>query len=194
MPFSLSLHPIMQADRNAVQAFLQAQWGTSHLFTHGRILKVEQLPGFFICNGENELRGLITLEYQKHTCEIVTLNSCQEGIGIGSSLLAAAIDDAERRNCTRVFLCITNDNIRAFQFYQKRGFRLVAIHRGELDRVRESNTSIPKVGQRGIPLHDEIEFERILQIRRIDCVFTGDLRNDARLPKHGYKVGDVIGH
>jgi hypothetical protein len=47
------------------------------------------------------------------------------------------------------------------RFYQRRGFCLVRVHRGAVDRSRASlKPEIPLVGAYGIPLRDEIELER----------------------------------
>jgi len=49
----------------------------------------------------------------------------------------------------------------ALRFYQRRGFCLVRVHRGAVDRSRASlKPEIPPVGAYGIPLRDEIELER----------------------------------
>ena len=53
----------------------------------------------------------------------------------------------------------TNDNIRAIRFYQKRGFDMAAFRRNALDVSRKLKPEIPLVGDDGIPLRHEIEFE-----------------------------------
>jgi hypothetical protein len=40
--------------------------------------------------------------------------------------------------------------------------RLVAVHRGGVDEARRLKPSIPLIGEHGIPIHDELEFEREL--------------------------------
>ena len=64
--------------------------------------------------------------------------------------------------CRRVWLITTNDNLRALRFYQRRGFRLVAVHPNALARSRELKPSIPEIGLDGIPLRDELELELTL--------------------------------
>ena len=55
----------------------------------------------------------------------------------------------------------TNDNVDALRFYQHRGFCLVRVHRGAVDRSRASlKPEIPPAGAYEIPLRDEIELER----------------------------------
>lgn len=98
-------------------------------------------------------------------CEVITLSSRAEGAGVGTALLGAAVEAARSAGCTRVFLTTTNDNLRAIGFYQKRGWRLVAVHRGAMDRAREVKPAIPLIGFNGIPMHDEIELETTLPRR-----------------------------
>ena len=47
-------------------------------------------------------------------------------------------------------------------FYQKRGFDMVALYRDALDVSRRLKPEIPAVGENGIPLRHEIEFEKEL--------------------------------
>jgi ferredoxin len=50
-----------------------------------------------------------------------------------------------------------NDNINAIGFYQKRGFDMVGLNLGAIDRERASfKPEIPYIGQNGIPLRHEI--------------------------------------
>ena len=52
----------------------------------------------------------------------------------------------------------TNDNVLALGFYQRRGFGLVALRTGAVDKARRDlKPEIPELGQSGIPIHDEIE-------------------------------------
>jgi hypothetical protein len=52
-----------------------------------------------------------------------------------------------------LWVITTNDNTDALRFYQRRGFCLVKVHRGAVDRSRASlKPEIPVVGAYGIPL------------------------------------------
>ena len=59
-------------------------------------------------------------------------------------------------------LATTNDNVRALNFYQKRGYRLVRLHLDAMDNVREMKPRIPELGGDGIPLRDMREVEKRL--------------------------------
>ena len=69
---------------------------------------------------------------------------------------------ARAGQCTRLWLITTNDNLRALRFYQRRGFRLAALHRDALETSRRLKPSISEIGFHGIPLRDELELERSL--------------------------------
>ena len=94
--------------------------------------------------------------------EILSLDSLRENQGIGTALLDRAIDQAKRSRLERVMLITTNDNLRALQFYQKRGFDMVRLRRNALEQARRLKPEIPLTGLNGIPLRHEIELEMIL--------------------------------
>jgi hypothetical protein len=54
----------------------------------------------------------------------------------------------------------TNDNVDALRFYQRRGFRLAALHQGAVDDSRARlKPEIPEIGEHRIPLRDELDLE-----------------------------------
>ena len=116
------------------------------------------LPGFAAFDGGRPV-GLATYAIEGASCECVTLDSLAEGAGVGTALLAAVEKTARTVGCGRLWLITTNDNLSALRFYQKRGFRLVAVHREALAESRKLKPSIPPVGREGIPLRDELELE-----------------------------------
>ena len=89
--------------------------------------------------------------------EIATINALDLYQGIGTLLIEAVRAEAKRLGCHQVTLTTTNDNIGALRFYQRRGFRLAAIRPGAVDRTRQRKPDIPRTGDFGIPLRDEID-------------------------------------
>ncbi len=53
-------------------------------------------------------------------------------------------------------------NLSALRFYQKRGFRIVKVNIGAVDRARQQKPEIPEIGDQGIHIRDEIEMEFLL--------------------------------
>jgi ribosomal protein S18 acetylase RimI-like enzyme len=154
----LLIRQLDENDRPWVQHLLTTHWGTCTIVTRERMHQADELPGF-IAELDGERCGLITYRIEDEQCEMISLNSLREGCGVGTALLAAAQTAARQAGCQRVWLITSNDNLPAVRFYQRRGWRLVAIHRGALDDARRLKPEIPLTGIDGIPLHDEIEME-----------------------------------
>ncbi len=156
-------------DIEMVTRYLHQHWGSHLIVTRGKIHDAGKLPGFVAISGK-EIVGLITFNIDADQCEIVTLNSSIQGIGIGTALLKAAQKVALKQNCTRLWLITTNDNLPALRFYQRRGFKVIAIHPGAIIESRKLKPEIPFFGIDGISIEDEIEldFELPRQPSRID--------------------------
>jgi ribosomal protein S18 acetylase RimI-like enzyme len=142
-------------------ALLSQRWGSPHVVSRGRSHDASQLPGFVaIVNGQNA--GLITYYMYASECEIVTFDSILQGRGVGTALFETVRRTAAEGKCSRLWLVTTNDNMDAIRFYQKRGLRLLAIHRDAVEESRDMKPEIPLVGAHGIPLLDEIEMDMLL--------------------------------
>jgi hypothetical protein len=74
----------------------------------------------------------------------------------------AAEEELRRRGAQTAYVTPTNDNLRAFGFYVRRGYRLVQIELDGVERVRAAKLHIPAVGNDGIPLRDMWELSRAL--------------------------------
>jgi GNAT superfamily N-acetyltransferase len=144
-----------------IERYLFRSWGSTTVVTRGVAHDASQLPALLAVQGE-QIVGLATFRFDGAECELVTLGSLIEGHGIGSALLAGVRERAARRGCRRLWLITTNDNLNAIHFYQRRGMRLVAAHRGAVDEARRIKPDIPLIGEHGIPIRDELEFELAL--------------------------------
>lgn len=148
-------------DLPRLRQFWVEHWGGEEMITRGNVYHPEQLDGFVIEDGK-EWIGLLTFFVKDNECEVTSLDSLREGQGIGTKLMNAVVEEARKQGCNRVFLITTNDNMHALRFYQKRGFELVAVHRGAVNESRKLKPSIPLTGFDDIPLRDEIELELLL--------------------------------
>ena len=154
------VRPFREGDREWVRETLRELWGET-VVSRGAVHDPTALPGFVAEEG-GERVGLLTYRVDGADCEVVTIDAFPEGAGAGTALLDAAARAARDAGCGRVWLITTNDNLRALRFYQRRGFRLVAVHPDALERSRELKSSIPEIGLDGIPLRDELELELTL--------------------------------
>ncbi len=155
------LRLLESSDRGWVSSFVEEHWGSRRVVSRGVVHYPEELDGFVALRGGQPV-GLATFRIERAECEVVTLNSLAEGRGIGSSLLNAVKGEALSAGCKRLWLITTNDNLAALRFYQKWGFRLVAVYPNALEQSRRLKPEIPLVGKDGIPLRDELELEIIL--------------------------------
>jgi ribosomal protein S18 acetylase RimI-like enzyme len=155
---NFEIRPINSTDAEKVVTFLRQNWGSTRVISRGRMYHPEKLPGF-VATIDGKSVGLLTYEISNGECEVVTVNSVSERLGIGSGLLEAVRRVAISAGCKRLWLITTNDNTHALRFYQKRGYRLVALYPNQLEKSRLLKPEIPLVGMDGIPLRDEIELE-----------------------------------
>lgn len=155
------IRALQAGDRRWVAALLAERWDGPMIVTRGRAHDAGTLPGFAAMrNGQPA--GLATYHIEGKACELVSLDSLAEGMGIGAALIKTVKTAACQAGCERLWLITTNDNTRALRFYQKRGFVLAALHRNALERSRRLKPQIPLTGMDEIPLRDEIELELFL--------------------------------
>lgn len=157
----LAIRFIAARDRAWVEQLTTEHWSAPFVVSRGRIHRPAELPGL-IAECGSQLCGMLTFHIQDADCEIVTLVSLVEGIGIGGALIEAVHQIALQAGCRRLWLITTNDNLPALRFYQKRGFHLVTIYRNALEATRALKPSVPELGMEGIPIRDEIELELLL--------------------------------
>jgi len=153
---------IQDKDREAVGAFVEKHWGSRVVMSKGKAFYPHEEHGF-IERSDGEIVGLLTYRLDNGGMEILTLNSTQVGQGIGTSLMLSAIERARSDSVDRIWLTTTNDNLRAIGFYQRLGFRIVQVNIGAVDEARKIKPQIPEIGERGIPIHDEIVLELALK-------------------------------
>lgn len=154
--------PVNKQNRQSVNNFISKHWFSTDMVVRGTKIDMTQAEGIAAVN-DNDIKGLITYIINGETCEIMSLNSTEEGGGIGTALVSKVIGIAKKKKCGRIIAVTTNDNIKAIDFYQKRGFDLARLYRNALDISRRIKPEIPLAGDNGIPLKHEIEFEMILE-------------------------------
>jgi ribosomal protein S18 acetylase RimI-like enzyme len=154
----MDIRRLTAEDLPRLREYWRKHWGDEFVVAHGVVYRPDTLDGFIALDND-EWMGEITYSVLGTECEIVSLDSVREGRGIGTKLIDAVVEAARKRNCRRVFLITTNDNLQALGFYQRRGFELARIHRRALDETRKLKPSVPLIGMDNIPLRDEIELE-----------------------------------
>jgi GNAT superfamily N-acetyltransferase len=157
-PVPVVLRAAGPGDRDAVRAFL-AEHHSSRVARLGELV-VPLDHDQVLAVSDGRLVGVATYAVREDGCELVTLHAVPRRLGVGTALVEQVRMQAAARSCARLWLVTTNDNVDALRFYQRRGFRLTALHPGAVDDSRrELKPEIPRVGSYGIPLRDEIVLE-----------------------------------
>jgi N-acetylglutamate synthase-like GNAT family acetyltransferase len=158
----VAVRDAVEADAETVAAFLE-QHGSSVVARHGELLDATGRPAL-LAEEDGRLLGVLTYVVTGTDCEVLTLHADPPRTGVGTALVEAVAGVAARLGCDRLWLITTNDNLDALRFYQRRGFRLVGLHPGAVDRSRrELKPQIPEVAGNGIPIRDELDLERSLR-------------------------------
>ncbi len=154
----IDVRPIDPGSAGWVEQYINDRWAAPLVIAHGVAFDPHQLPGY-VASIDGARVGLATYHIDHMGCEIITLDSDQRGIGVGSALICMVEEAAEQAGCSRLWLITSNDNLPALGFYQRRGFELVAVHRRAIEQARQLKPQIPYIGFEGIPIRDEIELE-----------------------------------
>jgi len=140
---------------------MEDEFGGALQARRGELIDVVALPGF-VAEENGRPAGLVTYRREGRDCELAFIAAFERHRGIGTQLLEALLEAVSE--CDRIWLVTTNDNLDALRFYQRRGFRLVALRSGAVDESRAVlKPGIGVVGEYGIPLRDELELELCLR-------------------------------
>ena len=145
-------------DRRQLEELLRLRWPDENLLIRGQFVRPEDVEGLGYFTDER-LHGIATWMPHGKVMHIVAVNAFTELRGVGIALIEAMKAHARRHGMTCLRATISNDNVVALRFYQKRGFRVTALHRGMYDAMRAMKPSIPRTGLDGIPMSDEFELE-----------------------------------
>ena len=148
-------------ERERVNAILVERWGAPIVVSRGVRHDMRELPTL-VADEDGEIAGVLTYAPGEHQVEVVSIDALRQSRGIGTALLDAVVDVALANGWRRLWLVTTNDNTRALRFYQRRGWDLVAVHRGAIDESRRLKPQIPQTGDDDIPIKHELELELVL--------------------------------
>ena len=91
----MKIRPLFPADRDWVARHVAEYWGAEIVVAHGTLYHPAALPGF-VAEVDGVVAGLVTFRIEGDACEIVTLDSLNEGKGVGTALIEAVKAAAER--------------------------------------------------------------------------------------------------
>jgi ribosomal protein S18 acetylase RimI-like enzyme len=155
----MNIRATTAGDRDAVAAFMTLHAGSPLQTRKGELLATHELPGFVMVEGERIVGFASHRPDHDGDYELAALFAESRQGGIGSELLQVVVDEARLAGARVLWLITTNDNLDAMRFYQRRGFRLLAVYPGAVDEARRAiKPEIPEIGEFGIPIRDEVEF------------------------------------
>jgi hypothetical protein len=154
-PSAPPVRPASAADAVWIRDVLRERWGATTIVVHGEVIDAARLPALI---AETQ-RGLATFQRLGGDAELVTLDAIPAGIGTGTALIEALARELRRRPSKAL---ADDDQSKSFCFISRRGFRLRQVRPGAVDAARRLKSSIPSVGEHGIPIHEELDLCRVL--------------------------------
>jgi len=159
----LHLPPVLvreanDGDRRPASELFERDFGHRRIVAFGEVMELDTMPAL-VAEMRGELGGALAYRLLGESLHIVALatDPMWQRSGVGGHLVAEAEALARRLSLRKVVVQTTNDNLPALYFYQRRGYRLTEAVAGSLARSGD-----PIKGFAGIPIRDEIRFERIL--------------------------------
>ena len=84
----LRIRPFAAGDRQWALHLVCERWGSETVVTRGAVHRPAELPGF-VAVRRGERIGLVTYNVDQDGCQIVSLDSVEQGQGCGTALLEA---------------------------------------------------------------------------------------------------------
>jgi ribosomal protein S18 acetylase RimI-like enzyme len=146
-------------DRKWVQERTELLFGGDFVVSRDEVHDPHKLPGFIAVEGMERV-GLVTYNINGEACEVVSIDSLCQFMGVGTLLLEKVERIACLHGCSRLWCITTNDNLDAQRFFQRRGFTISDVRLGGMTKIRLLKPNVPTTGYYDIPVRDEIEMEK----------------------------------
>jgi DNA-3-methyladenine glycosylase I len=158
----IQIREATDADRAWIRETLIREWTDTVIERTDEYIEAADLLAL-IAEIDGERLGLATVLIHHDHYELLTLNSFREKLGIGTALIRALEEMAVRAGKPEVRIFTYNGNLNGIGFYQKRGYRMWAVHRDTITRARQSRKpKLPMLDENGIIIADELELRRRL--------------------------------
>jgi GNAT superfamily N-acetyltransferase len=148
-------------DRDKAHAIFRGEFGGRQLVAGGEPISIDGAE-VLVAETEGGIAGALAWRRLPDALHIIALatDPMWQRAGVGGCLLAEAELLAQRQALPRVLVTMTNDNLPALYFYQRRGYRLMSVLRGVV-AAQPRNRDL--VGFAGIPIVDEIQLVKELR-------------------------------
>lgn len=160
----LELLPVLvrdagDADRDRVQAIFRRHFGHTPVVAFGAVMDLGA-AATLVAEAEEEVGAALAWRLLDDALHIIALatDPMWQRAGLGGHLVAEAELLARRQQRARMIAVISNDNIPALYFYQRRGYRVTGVRAESVAGHVHPDT--PGFG--GIPIRDEIHLAKAL--------------------------------
>jgi len=146
------------ADADKIRRLFKGQFGHTPLVAFGAVVPIDP-ASTLVAEAENEVGGALAWRRMDEVLHViaVAIEPMWQRAGLGGHLVAEAELLARRLNLTRVVATISNDNIPALYFYQRRGYRITEVVPGA---IAAHTGPVPPAGFAGIPVADEVHLSK----------------------------------
>lgn len=145
-------------DTDLLKTLLARRWGDD-LMMFGRTWKIGEYQAIVARDEKGEVLGLATHALQKSTILALTVDNFSDVRGVGKALLERIGEIGREKGARVIRVLTTNDNTPSLRYFQKLGFRIVALYPGAVMIYRTVARNLPEIGVDGIPVRDAIELE-----------------------------------
>jgi len=159
----LELPPVLvreasASDRVKALELFRHVFRPAQLVSYGEAISLDEAAAF-VAETDEGIAGALAWRPFDGALHILALatDPMHQRAGVGGHLVAEAELLARRQNWPRVIVTITNDNLPALYFYQRRGYRVSAILR---DSIAAQTRDQKPMGFAGIPILDEIQLAK----------------------------------
>ena len=149
-------------DRERAIEIFQREFRGRQLVADGEAVSFNDAQ-MLVAETEGGISGALAWRHRKGVFHIVALatDPMWQRSGVGGYLVVEAEALARRDRMRKIVVTLTNDNIPALYFYQRRGYRLAAVFSGAVSsHPRNKNLA----GFAGIPIEDEVQLSKAIEL------------------------------
>ena len=161
----LDLPPVLvreanAGDREQAMDLFHRDFGHKQMVAYGEAVSLDDAAALVAETG-GQIAGALAWRPFDGALHILALatDPLWQRAGVGGHLVVEAEKLARRQEQPRVIVTVTNDNLPALYFYQRRGYRMSAILR---DSVAAHTRDEQATGFAGIPVLDELHLVKYL--------------------------------
>jgi ribosomal protein S18 acetylase RimI-like enzyme len=147
-------------DKERAMELFRRDFGPAQLVAYGERISLDNADAL-VAETYKEIAGALAWRHFDGGFHILALatDPMWQRAGVGGHLVAEAELLARRQRQPRVIVTVTNDNLPALYFYQRRGYRFSAILRDSGATLAKGETA---VGFAGITIADELQLQKVL--------------------------------